>query len=333
MKNMHSAPRAKDAPITVPSLRQAGSWLAGISPVRKAAVAWSGGADSTALLLALHTLGFAPHAWHIDHGWHAASATQAEDLREQAAVWGIPFACERLDLAPRSNREAAARAGRYAALRHLAAVHGVDTVYLAHQADDQAETVCLRLLAGAGVVGLGGMQSQRIWRGIKLRRPLLGVRGKELRHALRTAGVAWLEDGSNADLGFKRNWIRHCLFPRMRAEGIEPVSLFLRLGFQARAVADRLKAGAALELYLGEGEVSVDWRHWQGRSRAQRAFDLQRMIAALRGDGIVLGRRHIQLVERWLQQGGRGGVDLSRCRLVHAGGRLHLRAAGARLRP
>jgi len=308
------------------------------------AVGWSGGADSTALLLALRAAGYRVHAWHVDHAWRDTSADEALVLAKSAKNWGIPFSSVRLASAPESNREAKARHARYTQFEKWAGQQGVSTLCLAHHRDDQAETVCMRLLQGAGAGGCRGMQRQRMLGTLRIVRPLLHVSGLELRLALQRAGVNWLEDSSNSDMTVWRNRIRHRLFPAVRQAGVLPDELFLRWQKQAEKLTARLDVAADMVMNSGNvhvsenpaeatNQVTLRWRNWAACSPAVRARILQKMIARLLGAGVTPGRRHILLVEQWTNRNGRGGLDLSRCRLQRKSTHLHLESVRAGFAP
>jgi len=294
------------------------------------AVGWSGGADSTALLLALKFAGYDVVAWHVDHGWRASSSDEAKVLAERAAEWDIPFVTASVKAAVENNREAEARRGRFTQFLQWSQESGVTTLCLAHHADDQAETVCMRLLQGAGAGGCRGMQRERFFKGLRIVRPLLHVAGPELRRALQAGGFAWFEDPSNRDMSIWRNSIRFQLFPRLQQAGVEPVELFLRWQRQAERLTRQLDADADLLLNRdGSSELSSEgaallWRPWAASSPAVRARVLQRMMVATMGAGKTPGRRHIELVEQWTSRSGRGGLDLSGCRLQRKRAYLHL---------
>lgn len=289
------------------------------------AVAWSGGVDSTALLLALHAAGHEVEAWHVDHGWHADSADHSRQLESLAHALEIPFTSVRLQLANVKNREAEARQARYDALYELSQQKGLKDLCLAHHRDDQAETVCLRMLQGAGVAGCRGMAALRYWRDIRLFRPLLHVSKQALTDALKRSAVAWLEDRSNRDTSLWRNHIRHVLFPAMARHGADPADLFLRWGRQAALVTDIIDEQSARVAIICDGTtVWTEWATWRAQSQPVRVDVLQRMAAALSGEGVVMGRRHLLAVERWLGEGANGGLDLSRSRLIRKDGRLLL---------
>ncbi|HXH71907.1 MAG TPA: tRNA lysidine(34) synthetase TilS [Mariprofundaceae bacterium] len=302
-------------------------------PAEPVAVGWSGGADSTALLLALQAAGADVRAWHVDHAWRPESAAECEMLAERAKAWGIACHAARLAVPAGRNREAEARHGRCRQFAAWGAEQGVRRLFLGHHREDQAETVFLRLLQGSGVAGCRGMHAVREMAGLSIERPLLAVHRTTLVAALRNTGVGWLEDGSNGDLTLKRNHIRCTVFPAMRRAGVEPTELFTRWALQAERLTGELEtAAAAALLETGNGQVRIGWKAWQESSPAVRARLLQRMTSGLFGDGITPGRRHILLAESWTQAGGYGGLDLSGCRLERVNSSLHLRPAGAMLR-
>ncbi len=198
-------------------------------------VAFSGGGDSTALLWGLRQLApqLAPalHAAHLDHRLDAGSARRAEHARELAATLGVPLTLEHLD--PRrdpaggESREAWARHRRYAFLEQLAADLRARFILTAHHADDQAETVLLRLLFGSGLEGLQAMAQQRG----RLLRPLLPLR----RHELPTPeGLVPSEDPTNAELGTPRNAVRARLLPHLEHRDPHVVERLGRLAAATR---------------------------------------------------------------------------------------------------
>jgi len=298
-----------------------------LSLPHKLAVAWSGGADSTALLMMLHLAGFEVEAWHVDHAWHAASSEVAEQLKLQAAAWHIPFECRRLAAPGTANREAIARAGRYQALQDIARDRGLFDLALAQHQGDQAETVCMRLLQGAGVSGCRGIARQRQHDGLMLYRPLLQMPKSELVDFLKSSNIGWVEDASNRDQRLKRNRVRLSLFPAMLNGGFDPVMLFCRWGEQALKLSEEITLHLeALNFESQSGHCSVCWETWRKQPQAVRAAALQLMASSAMGEGVVLGRRHIELVEVWIHKSARGSVDLSRCTLSREGRGLHLRS-------
>ena len=209
-------------------------------------IGFSGGADSTALLLAMHEArqGLpAPFcALHFHHGLQPEADDWLVHCRDFCEHRGIPFENERLaiDVAAGSSPETAARDQRY---RAVARRLGRDEMYLtAHQAEDQAETLFLNLMRGSGIEGLAGIPAlRRLERGW-VARPLLDVHREELVGYLRNRDVDWLTDPSNADTRFDRNFLRQELFPllEMRWPG-----LVRRLSRTARNVRASASAMAA----------------------------------------------------------------------------------------
>jgi tRNA(Ile)-lysidine synthase len=177
------------------------------------AVAVSGGADSLALLHGLRTLsvrrGWRLEVVTVDHGMRPDAAADAAFVVDHAKALGLDV--RRLRVAPAEleahrgeGPEGAARATRYRALAEAAAAAGCRFVATGHTLDDQAETVLLQLLRGAGPDGLAAMAPRDGW----LLRPLLGVRRDQTRACCRALGLAWREDASNADQRLLRNAVR-----------------------------------------------------------------------------------------------------------------------------
>lgn len=182
-------------------------------------VAFSGGADSTALLDLLSRLsGYRLHliAAHLNHCLRGGESDADEQFcRAEAARHGIPFEVRRCNVARlagenRLNLEDAGRRARIAFLDEVSRKYGATAVALAHHADDQAETVLMRLLRGSGMTGLSGM-AYRNDRGYV--RPLLDITRAEIEQYLSASGIGWREDASNSDPDYLRNRIRHQLLP------------------------------------------------------------------------------------------------------------------------
>lgn len=185
-------------------------------------VAVSGGPDSLCLLGALVALRDAGHpaapaaltVAHLDHGLRPESAADAAWVRDFAATLGVPAATERADVAWLARREKrsledAARTARYAFLRRVAADVGAAAIATGHTRNDQAETVILHWLRGAGLAGLSGMAA----RSGDVVRPLLGITREQTVAYCAAHGWEPLNDATNADPRFTRNRIRHELLP------------------------------------------------------------------------------------------------------------------------
>ena len=307
---------------------------------KQIAVAWSGGADSTALLRLLVEKGYQVQAWHVDHGWHDKSRQNADVLAEQAKAWHIDFHVSTLKK-PLNNLEAEARKGRYACFEKMSKKTGCHDVCLAHHADDQAETVYMRMLQGAGVAGCRGMRPQRQHGQLNIWRPLLEVSRAEIESVLHDRNMHWMQDPSNQDISLWRNKIRCKVFPKIKEAGVNPQVLFLR--WQKMATVVQQKIGHAAQNIAVRVDVNhnprrsvIDWLSWNAQSAPVRAFLLQRMIGLLFADGTVLGRRHILAIEQWREHGGNGWLNLSKCCLYRKGqdlqlcqGTLSLRESGS----
>jgi len=195
-------------------------------------VAYSGGLDSQVLLYALVQLRNESHpvsktlgggnlvsdlrAIHIHHGLQKSADDWLTHCQNTCEQWEIP--CEVLKIhvpiLPRQSTEAQAREARYAAITQLLGAE--DIVVTAHHADDQAETVLLQLLRGSGVAGLAAMPSlTRLGPGW-LARPLLNYTRTQLLTYAQQSHLTWIEDPSNANTRFDRNFLRHDILPKLR---------------------------------------------------------------------------------------------------------------------
>ena len=221
----------------------------------------SGGGDSMALLWLFKTFYDGPlTVAHVNHGIRGGEAdADAAFVRNVAEGWGVPFMERALDVPGERARgesiEAAARRLRYRALREMAEACGAVGVALGHNRDDLAETVLFNLLRGAGVRGAVGMPERR---GL-LFRPVIGMSRDLLRRVLRVRGIAWREDGTNADAGCTRNFLRLELMPllarRVNAGAAEHLAAFgaemRELRGEEEARGAKLLAGLVLEEEAG----------------------------------------------------------------------------------
>ena len=215
-------------------------------------VAFSGGADSTALLAALRAMPQPPRALralHIDHRLQAASRRWSTHCRRIARRLRVPVAVRSANIIPARGEslEAAARAERYRLLG--AALAPGEALLTAHHQDDQLETVLLQLLRGSGVAGLAAMPPLAPFcRGV-LVRPLLSMPRAALTEWVRAQGLTWVEDDSNAQLRPDRNYLRARVLPVVRERWPSAAATVSRSARHA-AEAQRL-----LEL-LGEADAA-----------------------------------------------------------------------------
>ena len=196
--------------------------IAEFDPALPLAVAFSGGADSCALLKAcVERWPGAVRAIHVHHGLQEAADGFERHCRDCCEQWHVPLAVAHVDARHRvgESPEAAARNVRYRALlkeaQHMSPGAPVRTIALAHHADDQIETLMLALSRGAGLPGLAGMAPSWHREGMAWERPLLAVARADIEVWLRQRGVEWVDDPTNLDTRYTRNRIREHVLPAL----------------------------------------------------------------------------------------------------------------------
>jgi tRNA(Ile)-lysidine synthase len=212
-------------------------------------VAVSGGADSVALLHALSALApawrLALHVLHVDHQLRPESGRDADFVRALSARLGVGCEVARVTVGRGSSPEAQARAARHSALTEWADRLGAFRIALGHTRDDQAETVLMRVLEGAGPRGLAGIAPVRG----RIVRPLLTLGRHEVVAELEAQGLSWIEDPSNRDPRFFRNRVRHAVLPQLAtACDLDVVAALTRTAARMREAVDALDARASAEL-------------------------------------------------------------------------------------
>lgn len=306
----------------------------------RVAVAMSGGPDSVAMTWALRDL--APELRcaiaglvHVNHGLRGEEASRDEMFcRRLADRLGVPIDVARVDVRAEArrrhlSREAAARELRYASLAAAAARLGASRIATGHTLDDQAETVLLRLLGGAGTRGLSGV---RVSRG-PIIRPLLECRRAEVRAYLLARGEASCEDSSNDDRSIPRNRIRHELVPVIDALAPGGVRALARIAALAADDEQYLMAmataAAADGVLFTEDGVQLECAALGALPPAvgRRVVRIALERAAAGGRWAV---RHVDAVRRLASAGSTGGVDVPGVRVDRRGARLLL-ASGSRL--
>lgn len=181
---------------------------------KRVCVGLSGGVDSVALLHVLHSLKgrkqYSLRAIHVHHGLSPNADAWASFCRKLCRQWRVPLSVRRVK-ATRAGKglEAAARDARYAVFKSLPS----DLIVLAHHLDDQAETVLMNLLRGAGLRGARGMPARSRLGGKELVRPFLGIPRESISAYAREHALAWIEDESNADESLTRNFLRRRVGP------------------------------------------------------------------------------------------------------------------------
>ncbi len=241
--------------------------IAAFAPELPLAVAFSGGADSTALLLAC-AQEWPGHvtAIHVHHGLQAAADDFERHCVTQCLQWQIPLIVLHVDArhARGDSPEDAARDARYRAIN--AAVRAADgtvlypSVALAQHADDQVETLLLALSRGAGLPGLAAMPARRVRDGVVYLRPLLNVPGPAIRTWLQAQGVVHVEDPTNADEALTRNRIRARLLPvlaQVFPQFRDTFTRSARHAAQAQVVLDAVAKQDMVQIVAGQAGLSI----------------------------------------------------------------------------
>ena len=195
--------------------------LSAFSQIKRFVVAYSGGLDSHALLHAVAALrealdGREVLALHVNHGLSVNAAEWSAHCAIQCEKLGVPFTNINVDATPEAGEspEAAARDARYQALGEF--MQAGDCLLTAHHQDDQAETLLIQLLRGAGPRGLASMPVQTLFASGWHVRPFLALRRDALEAYAREQGLKWIDDDSNFDTGFDRNFLRHEIMPLLK---------------------------------------------------------------------------------------------------------------------
>lgn len=256
--------------------------ISAFSPELPLLVGYSGGADSTALLLACFDKWPGQvRAVHVHHGLQAAADDFAAHCQAMCTAWQLPLRVLRVQAghAPGESPEDAARKARYEAFRALAhawqSPETIKSIALAQHADDQVETVLLALSRGAGLPGLSAMPASWQRDGLTYHRPLLAVPAPEIRAWLARRGASFIEDPTNLDERFTRNRIRARLLPPLEAAFPQFRETFARSARHAAqaqvllnevAAQDLLAAGSppaisALQALSAARQANV-LRHW-----------------------------------------------------------------------
>lgn len=216
-----------------------------LEPGARVVVGVSGGPDSAALLdvlARLDDLRVEPIAASVDHGLRPDAARDVEVARALAERLGVPFRAMRIEVRPAGEAiQAAARAARYRALGALAAEVGATAIAVGHTLDDQAETVLSRILRGASLVGLAGIEPRRA-DGVV--RPLIDCRRAEVHAHVARFELPHRADPSNADPRFERVRLREGILPALAAEDPSVAVHLARLADEARAIRGLLDAAA-----------------------------------------------------------------------------------------
>ena len=281
-------------------------------------VAFSGGPDSTALLQQLADRrrsepGLRVEAAHFDHGLSPGSSRVAQRCAGVCAELDIPFHSGRPSC-PLPARHADLRRARYGFLDRTARTVGADRIATAHHADDQAETVLLRIIRGTGTRGLAGIPRRRG----PIVRPLLGRRRSEILAWLEDRAIPFESDPANEDLRWARSRVRHLLLPALRqALGKDPVPLLLEIAEAAgqaeswlSLTGEKLLATAHLNPDSSDAQQRPDFREahalavWRSATEVERAAAL-RVWASRRG--LYVSGGGTRAAEEFIMHGRSGG--------------------------
>jgi tRNA(Ile)-lysidine synthase len=294
-----------------PHLRRALRGPCALPPGSSILIASSGGADSTALLVALHAVapefGLRLRAAHLHHGLRGAEADADQAaVRDLCARFGIPLSAARWDCRARMRRrglsgQAGLRTLRREFLIAAARRSGARAIATAHTADDQLETVLLRLARGTGLAGLGGMSARR-GRWIK---PLLAATRAEIETDLREAGIGWREDRSNDDPAYARSRVRNQVIPALLAAAAQRASTSGRPSVARAGLARRVASTA------GDVRGAARWLSRVGDRILRRHGRIERDEIRLETHRIASYAPPIQravLLRCWRRLGGRVGL-------------------------
>jgi tRNA(Ile)-lysidine synthase len=296
-------------------------------------VALSGGSDSVALTHLLLDLGenggfSVAGLAHLNHTLRSTADRDEAFCRSFAEEQGLPVVVEVADVRSVARGDAlsiedAARRVRYQFLERAAAATGADRIAVGHTQDDQAETVLLKLMRGAGLRGLAGIHPRRG----RVIRPLLEVTRAELRSYLLSRGVRWVEDESNEDLDNPRNRIRHRVLPELdRAAGGPVRPAIARAAALVREDGQWLD-GLAHERFQALMVETADGLELDAADLGALAAPIRRrvLLQAMRKAGVdrEIGLEHVEAV-LGLLSGTQGGVDVPGSRVELRRGKLVL---------
>ncbi|KTD24363.1 cell cycle protein MesJ [Legionella lansingensis] len=245
-------------------------------------VGYSGGLDSTVLLHALITQKqFASKltAIHINHGLSPNAQKWEEHCQQFCRLLNLPLIVKSVQFRRDANIEDAARQARYDAFRKL--LKKDDCLLLAHHFDDQAETMLLHLVRGTGIAGLAAMKSSKNFAKGQLLRPLLHQRRTALLSYAKRHQLVWIDDESNFDIGFSRNYLRHEILPLLAARWPKVVDNLVRTSQHCRQAQNNLDDLAKMDCpELNEASSQLAITHLKHLSKARLANILRVWLEA-----------------------------------------------------
>lgn len=311
--------------------------LGPMAPGSRLLLGCSAGGDSMALLeLAAERAlekRWTLHVAHFDHAQRPDSAEEARFVAGRCAALKLPFETARLPqgrVFPPGLDEGSLREARYEFFRSCLQRIGAGALVLAHQADDRAETLLMRLLRGSGPTGLGSIRALESIDGMTVVRPLLSLRRADLRVFLTARNLAWLDDPANQDERFKRVWVRHELLPMLGERmGMDMTTRLVRTSELIEEEAGALNE--ACELMLKQlaapappssaAALRLDHPLWREAGAPLRRALLRQWIWNLRRGGHPPGFEAVQEAAKFVERAAPG----ARLRTVE---RIHLEKSG-----
>ena len=303
----------RDAERNVLAAFEAALKRAGVGSGASILVALSGGGDSVALTHALielrDQLGLKIAGAHLNHRMRGTESDRDEEfVSAMCSRVGIELTVERADglLESVANIEERARDARREFLDRAADRLGADFIALGHNRDDQAETVLMRLMRGAGAAGLAAMAERGPGR---LIRPMLTVSRAEIRDYLNARAIAFVEDSTNESRDFLRNRIRHDLMPMLERDYAPGVAgRLVALADEMRSLDELVAAIAANELAAmrtrGAHGAALDIARFSALNRAVQAGVIRQFLAERIGSLRKISRTHIEAIRRLVLEGG-----------------------------
>lgn len=284
-----------------------------LAPGRRAVAAVSGGPDSVAMLHALRELSgeldISLAVAHLDHGFRPESADEAGFVRGMAEDMGLPFFTEQARLKERllerpENRQEAARRVRYEFLEKVRQEFNADKISVGHTADDQAETLLMRLLRGSGTRGLSAIPPVRG----RIIRPLIEATRADVLEYLAERGVPYVTDPSNLKPDYLRNRLRMELLPSLRKYNPEAIKSLCKSADILREEGDFLDryAGRMLEDISREtrgGALTLGREALLGLHPAIRRRVMRLAVGRVKGDLLGVGFTHLAEAEELVSSG------------------------------
>ena len=222
-------------------IKELSRWIETLSRYDLIYIGFSGGVDSTVLLHALANeprLSKKIHVLHINHGISSQADAWQSHCEQICQQWSIPYQAIPVSFDRSANIEEGARNARYSAFARC--IQDNQCLLTAHHQDDQAETLLLHLFRGAGVKGLAGISETSVFSQGTLHRPLLGISRETILAYAKSKQLVWIEDESNANVHFSRNFIRQQVLPLLQTKWPEVSKNLVRTSVLCREAQSNL---------------------------------------------------------------------------------------------